>query len=37
MVGRLCWGLAALEGLLRLRLVLTWVAFLFDVLKPDAG
>jgi hypothetical protein len=29
MVGRLNWGLAALEALLRLRLALVWVEFLF--------
>jgi hypothetical protein len=37
MVGRLCLGLAAIEALLRLRLVLTWVEFLSDVFKPDTG
>jgi hypothetical protein len=30
MVGRQSWGLAALEALLRLRLALAWVEFLFD-------
>ena len=30
MVGRLNWGLAALEALLRLRLALAWVEFLFN-------
>ena len=29
MVGRLNWGLAALEALLRLRLALAWFDFLF--------
>jgi hypothetical protein len=33
----LCWGLAAIEALLRLRLALAWVELLFDALKSNAG
>jgi hypothetical protein len=32
MVGRLHWGLAVVEALLRLRLALMWDKILFDVL-----
>ena len=37
MVGRLCWGLAAIEALLRLRLALAWIELLHDVVVPHAG
>ncbi len=37
LVGRLSWGLAAVEALLRLRLALVWVELLFDALRPDTG
>jgi hypothetical protein len=37
MVGRLNWGLAALEALLRLRLALAWVDFLFAALASSTG
>jgi len=37
MVGRLSWGLAAVEALLRLRLALVWVELLFDALRPNTG
>ena len=35
MIGRLCWGLAAIEALLRLRLALAWVEFLFHALSTN--
>jgi hypothetical protein len=37
MVGRLCWGLAAIEALLRLRLALAWIGFLHGALGPHTG
>lgn len=37
MVGRLSWGLAAVEALLRLRLALVCAELLFDALRPNTG
>jgi hypothetical protein len=37
MIGRLSWGLAALEALLRLRIELAWVELLFDASCSGAG
>ena len=37
MVGRLSWGLAAVEALLRLRLALGWAALLCEALSPNTG
>ena len=37
LVGRLSWGLAAVEALLRLRIELAWVEVLFDALGSSAG
>jgi hypothetical protein len=37
LVGRMSWGLAALEGLLRLRLALEWTALLLDAFGPRGG
>jgi hypothetical protein len=36
-VGRLSWGLAALEALLRLRLALAWCELLLEAFGSDAG
>ncbi len=36
-VGRLHWGLAVIEGLLRLRVSLSWVALLIEVFSRPAG
>ncbi len=36
-VGRLSWGLAALEALLRLRLALAWCELLLGAFGPDGG
>jgi hypothetical protein len=37
LVGRTDWGLAALEGLLRLRLAMEWAALLLDAFGPRDG
>jgi hypothetical protein len=37
MIGRLDWGLAALEALLRLRLALAWVEVLFEASGSGSG
>ena len=37
MVGRLSWGLAGVEALLRLRLELAWVELLFEASGSSAG
>lgn len=37
LIGRMDWGLAALEGLLRLRLAMEWAALLLEAFGPRDG